>query len=146
MFPAQAPPEGPDASEAASIDAETEALWAQLQQALATKRELQRKLATAENVAKLWATHRESVQQLANAHATSGIVNALDNAQQLNGTLQQGWQLLRSAEATTGEANDASTQPTGPRGLHQRFSQRRAEINTVSMPDLSLLSSLLCAS
>ena len=72
----------------------------------------------------------------------------LDNAQQLNTTLQKGWQLLRTAEAESadGDMGDVDGQPTGPRGLHQRFSQRRTEINTVSVPDLSLLSSLLCAS
>lgn len=144
MHRAQAPPRPPDAAESASLDAETNALWAELQRALATKRELQRKLASAENVAKLWASHRESVQQLAAAHSENGIGRALDSAQQLNGTLQQGWQILRTAEAVA--SLDAPTAPTGPRGLHQRFSQRRTEINTVSVPDLSLLSSLLCAS
>ena len=39
-----APPEAPTDGEDAQLDAETEALWAQLQQALATKRELQKKV------------------------------------------------------------------------------------------------------
>ena len=143
----QAPPQAPDAVETANLEAETNALWAELQRALATKRELQRKLASAENVAKLWASHRESVQQLAAAHSASGLGHTLDSAQQLNGTLQQGWQILRTAEAV-GDVETACSglAPTGPRGLHQRFSKRRTEINTVSVPDLSLLSSLLCAS
>lgn len=142
------PPEGPERAEAEALDSDTEALWGQLQQALATKRELQRKLATAENVARLWERHRGAVQALASSHGPGGAAAAIDGAQQLTSTLQQGWHLLRTAEgagAAAGAAGDDAT-ATGPRGLQQRFTQRRAEINTVSVPDLGLLSSLICSS
>ena len=119
----------------------------------ATKRELKRKLAAAENVAALWEAHRESVQQLALSQEGGGAVAALDGTQRLNETLQQGWQLLKTtndgaAAGVTGSSGEVppTTQAPGPRGLQQRFAQRRGEIATVSVPDLGLLSSLLCAS
>ena len=141
--PSQAPPEGPASADVEALDGETNALWAQLQHALATKRELQRKIASAENAAKLWEKHRESVQQLASSHQSSGagVTEALEGAQQLSSTMQQGWHLLRTAEAASGPAApgeqppaDAATAPTGPRGLQQRFQQRRGEFETVRPP------------
>ena len=51
-----------------------------------------------------------------------------------------------AAVTSTVAAADAAAPVPGPRGLQQRFTQRRAEINTVSVPDLNLLSNLLCAS
>lgn len=139
-----APPEGPAAEEVRALDSEADAQYERLQRALATKRELQRKLAAAQSLAALWAAHRDSVAQLAAAQQASGVQSALDGSQQLTSTLRQGWQIL---EATDG-ASAAAVPPTaaGPRGLQQRFLQRRAEISTVSVPDLGLLSSLLCAS
>ena len=136
------------AAEAAGLDSETAALWARLQQALATKRELKRKLTAAENVSALWAAHRASVQQLAASQEANGAAAALDGADQLSGALANGWQLLNKSGAAAGQENPAASAASeaagpGPRGLQQRFTQRRAEINTVSVPDLGLLSSLL---
>lgn len=112
-----------------ALDSEADAQYERLQRALATKRELQRKLAAAQSLAALWAAHRDSVAQLAAAQQASGVQSALDGSQQLTSTLRQGWQIL---EATDG-ASAAAVPPTaaGPRGLQQRFLQRRAEISTV---------------
>jgi phage shock protein A len=133
------------AEEAQSLEAESAALWAQLQTALATKRELKRKVAAAENVTALWEAHRDSVQQLAAAQQANGAVAALDGTQRLRSTLQQGWTLLGTVDGAAG-ATDAAATARGPRGLQQRFAQRRFDISTVSVPDLGLLSQLLCAS
>ena len=141
----EAPGAAPAADEVERLDAETVALEERVQQALSTKREIKRKLAAAQNVSALWAAHRTSVQQLAAAQQAEGAVSALEGTQRLNGTLKQGWQLLKSADATADDTSAAPAAP-GPRGLQQRFTQRRAEISTVSVPDLSLLSSLLRAS
>ena len=142
-----APGAAPAADEAERLDAETAALEERVQKALSTKRELKRKLAAAQNVSALWAAHRTGVQQLASSQQAEGAVSALEGTQRLNGTLKQGWQLLKSADAAADDTSAApSTEAPGPRGLQQRFTQRRAEISTVSVPDLSLLSSLLCAS
>ena len=142
-MPPQAPPEGPASAEVEALDAETDALWAQLQNALATKRELQRKVASAENAAALWEKHRESVQRLASSHDSNGagVTDALEGAEQLTSTMRQGWHLLRTAEAASGPAPgdeqlaETTTAPTGPRGLQQRFQQRRGEIETVRPPN-----------
>lgn len=177
--PVQAPLDEASAAidEATALDDDVDALWVQVQQALSTKRELQRKLAGAENMAKLWEAHRESVQQLAasqrgngsrrpfplrpllaslaTSHAflishhtlrvcrvrRAGAATALEATQHLTGTLRRGWQLLES-ERANGAGTDTTT---GPRGLQQRFSQRRTQISTVGVADLGVLSSLLSA-
>ena len=142
-----APPEATATEEDARLEAEADGLWAQLQQALATKRTLERKLAAAQQTTALWESHRESVQQLAASHEAGGVENALNGAQQLSATLQGGWQLLESADGARGPARAAAAAATtGPRGLQQRYSQRRAQISTVGVPDLAQLSSLLAAS
>lgn len=144
-------PTAPNGDEAMGLDAETDALWAQLQQALAMKRALKQKIAHAENAKGLWERHCESVRQLAASQQASSTADALQGAQQLTSTLEQGWQRLRAAEGATAPASmeedgaDAAAAP-GPRGLQQRFAQRRMQISTVSVPDLGVLSSLLCAS
>ena len=50
------------------MDADMDGLWTQLQQALATRRALQRQIAAAQRTTTLWEAHRESVQQLASSH------------------------------------------------------------------------------
>ena len=125
------------------IDSEVDALWTQLQQALATKRELARQVAAAQDLKSVWAAHQEGVQQLAASQEADGVENALQGVQQLNSTLRRGWQLLRSSE---GDEAGAAGAGLGPRGLQERFSQRRSQIETVSVPDLQHLSSLLCGS
>ena len=136
------PPQAIAAEEDAQLDAETEALWLQLQQALATKRELTRTLTAAETTLELWTTHRDSVMQLAASQQSSQVDSTLRGVQQLTNTLQDGWQMLRSSEAGGGRAG---TVP-GPRGALQRYSQRRAQITTTSPADLLNISSLLTAS
>lgn len=146
---AQAPP-APTGVQAGSLDAEVDTLWAQLQQALATKRVLRKKLTYAENMQAVWGRHRERVNELAFLQHASSAEVALHGAQKLASTLRRGWQSLRMARrGDSGEGDSGSNLPTsvsGPRGLQQRFMQRRAQISTVSVPDLGQLSSLLCAS
>lgn len=136
-----APPGATMTEEETQLDAETEALWTQLQQALATKRELQRKLTAAHATTSLWATHRESVQQLAESQKASNVENTLQGVQQLGRTLHEGWQLLRSSEGADGGRRGPMV--PGPRGALQRYSQRRTQISTAGVPDLQQLSSLL---
>ena len=69
---------------------------------------------------------------------------ALQGTQQLTQTLQHGWQLLRSGDAAEERPTCGGGAP-GPRGLQQRFAQRRTQIGTVSVPDLQQLSSMLAA-
>lgn len=143
-----APPEQPE--EAGELEAEIDGLWTQLQHALATKRELGRKVAAAQQSAALWEAHKGNVQQLAGSHAQAGLEEALQGTQRLTQTLEQGWALLRN-----GEEGGAAAEPRaacgggapGPRGLQQRaaLSQRRGQIGTVSLPDLQQLSSMLTA-
>lgn len=125
----------------AALDGEIAALMTRLQSALATKRELQRKVSTAANAQAVWEQHRESVTELARSHESDKLESALQGTRQLTETLQQGWQMLRSAEAGAARAEGAP----GPRGLQQRFAQRRGQIETVGVPDLQTLSSMLCA-
>lgn len=133
------------AEEAAQLDVECAQLEAQLAQAVATKREVKRKVAAAENLVNMWEVHRVSVQQLAAAQRANGALAALEGTQQLNVSIQQGFQMLKTADAD-GAATTADATAHGPRGLQQRFTQRRAEISTVSVPDLSLLSKMVSAS
>ena len=138
-----APPDAPAGNEDALLDAETEALWARLQQALATKRELQKKVTYAQNVKAVWESHRAGVQRLAASQQDDAAERAIQGATQLKSTLQQGWSILRGVEG----GSDAAPAPSqGPRGLQQRFAQRRAQIETVGVADLGVLSSLLTAS
>lgn len=138
-----APPAAPADGEDARLDTETEALWARLQQALATKRELQKKVTYAQNVKALWENHRPSVQRLAATQQDDAAERAIHGATQLRSTLQQGWQILRDAD---GSGEGASAPAPGARGLQQRFARRRAQVETVNVADLGVLSSLLCAS
>lgn len=90
----------------------------------------------AENMKAVWARHRERVHELAFLQHSSSAEVALHGAQQLASTLQRGWQLLRTARrAGNGDGDGGSSLPTsvpGPRGLQQRFMQRRAQISTAS--------------
>ena len=135
-----APPEAMATEEDTQLDAEREQLWVQLQQALVTKRELQRKLSAAQATTTLWEEHRETVKQLAASHQSNNIENALNGVQQLNSTLQDGWTLVRPSAGAA-----ASAHAHGPRGLQQRFTHRRARIGTVNANDLLHLTSLLTA-
>ena len=142
-----APPGAPSEAELSALDAETATLRVRLQQALATKRELKRKLAAAQNVSALWEAHRGAVQQLAASQQLDGAVGALEGTQEVHARLKQGWKALGGPPDPSAAPSGAAAAPgPGPRGLQQRFTQRRAEISTVSVPDLSLLSNLLCAS
>jgi len=82
------------------------------------------------------------VQELAAAQKASGVIAALEGTQQLTSSIQQGWQMLKADGGATADAPTAH----GPRGFQQRFTQRRAEISTVSVPDLGLLSKMVSAS
>ena len=124
------------------IDSEVDALWTQLQQALATKRELARKVAAAQDLKSVWAAHQEGVQQLAASQGAGGMEKALLGIQEVYSTLQRGWQLLRQSEAAEA-AGGARGAGNGPRGLEERFAQRRAQTDTVGVPDLQHLSTLL---
>jgi exonuclease VII large subunit len=99
--------------EESQLDAETEALWAQLQRSLATKRELQRKLTAAQRTTELWAAHRESVHKLAASQQASNVQGTLQGLQRLSDTLQDGWHLLRSSDGVGG---DSGSLVPGPRG------------------------------
>jgi hypothetical protein len=69
----QAPPPATAAGEDEQLNAELDTLSNQLQRALATKRELKRKLATAEQMTALWEANRENVQQLAASQQSNGV-------------------------------------------------------------------------
>lgn len=51
-------------------------MWVRLQNALAMKRELQRKVTAAHTTTQMWQTHRESVKQLAGVHNANGATEA----------------------------------------------------------------------
>eukprot|EP00966_Prymnesium_polylepis_P124098 2869750-Prymnesium_polylepis.1 len=55
-----------------NLDGELELLWAHLQRSLATRRELQRKLASAQQTTALWEANRQCVQQLAESYKPDG--------------------------------------------------------------------------
>ena len=55
-----------------NLDEEIDGLWAQLQQALATRRELQRKVVSAQKATQLWEANRQAVHQLAEAYQPDG--------------------------------------------------------------------------
>ena len=129
--------------EESQLDAETEALWAQLQRSLSTKRELQRKLTAAQRTTELWAAHRESVHKLAASQQASNVQGTLQGLQRLSDTLQDGWHLLRSSDGVGG---DSGSLVPGPRGAAQRYAQRRGQISTAEPSDLLKLSSMLAAS
>ena len=68
----------------------------------------------------------------------------LNGSEQLTGMLQQSWKLLHSFDAHICPAGASAEQHAKPRALQQRFAQRRAQVNTVSVGDLKQLSSVLC--
>ena len=55
------------------LDEEIEEAWAQLQRALATRRELQHKLISAKKTTDLWDANRDAVRKLAAAYDGNGM-------------------------------------------------------------------------
>ncbi|KAL1515993.1 hypothetical protein AB1Y20_002606 [Prymnesium parvum] len=135
-----------------SLDAELEELWARLQQSLATRRELQLKLASAEKATQLWEANRPAVQKLAESYTADGVQSVMEDAARLSEAQQQSWKLLRGLDMGSdmlsyGE-NAPNDCPVTPRAvaLQRRFAHRKAQTATISVGDLQHLSSMLCAS
>jgi len=133
----------PESSEDADADdAEIQQLWAELQRAVAVKRELQRRVAGVQKQHLAWQAQESCLEQLMATHKPEVVQGMLDTAQQLQEKLR--------ANEQTNEPRGKLTLLAPGRGLAgqqpmvpQLLSQHRRTINTVSVPDLQQLSSKL---
>ena len=131
-----------------NLDKDIEGLWVRFQQALAMRRELQRKVVSAQKATQLWEANRQAVHQLAETYEPDGVRSIMQDAEQLTRTQQQSWMLLRGLDVSSCAEEHYPEGPAQPRALalQQRFTHRRMNTSTVSVGDLQQLSSMLCAS
>jgi len=125
----KAPVDGADHS---GIDAELEELWAQLRQELATKSELQQRVAAARRETQRWEAHQHAVEGLCTARRSEALGRVLQEARQLDEELRRGREQLHGSTAE------------GPTCVQKALSDRRIQISTAGVSDLKVLSSMLC--
>ena len=116
----KAPVDGADQS---GIDAELEELWAQLRQELATKSELQQRVAVASRETQRWEAHKQAVDDLCTTRRSDALGRVLHEARQLDEELRRGREQLHGS----GSAE-------GPACVQKGLSDRRIEISTVTQP------------
>ena len=92
----EAPEDGADQS---GIDAELEELWAQLRQELATKSELQQRVAAASRETQRWEAHQHTVEGLCTTRRSEALVRVLHEARQLDEELRRGREQLHGSTA-----------------------------------------------
>ena len=112
----EAPTEGADQS---GIDAELEELWAQLRQELATKSELQQRVAAASRETQRWEAHQHAVEGLCTTRRSEALGRVLHEARQLDEELRRGREQLHGSTAE------------GPTCVQKALSDRRIQISTV---------------
>mmetsp|Transcript_16889 Transcript_16889/g.40164 ORF Transcript_16889/g.40164 Transcript_16889/m.40164 type:complete len:220 (+) Transcript_16889:25-684(+) len=125
----EAPVDGADQS---GIDAELEELWAQLRQELATKSELQQRVAAASRETQRWEAHQHAVEGLCTTRRSEALGRVLHEARQLDEELRRGREQLHGSTAE------------GPTCVQKALSDRRIQISTAGVSDLKVLSSMLC--
>ena len=113
----EAPVDGADQS---GIDAELEELWAQLRQELATKSELQQRVAAASRETQRWEAHQHTVEGLCTTRRSEALVRVLHEARQLDEELRRGREQLHGSTAE------------GPACVQKALSDRRIQISTVT--------------
>ena len=113
----EAPEDGADQS---GIDAELEELWAQLRQELATKSELQQRVAAASRETQRWEAHQHTVEGLCTTRRSEALVRVLHEARQLDEELRRGREQLHGSTAE------------GPACVQKALSDRRIQISTVT--------------
>ena len=113
----EAPEDGADQS---GIDAELEELWAQLRQELATKSELQQRVAAASRETQRWEAHQHTVEGLCTTRRSEALVRVLHEARQLDEELRRGREQLHGSTAE------------GPACMQKALSDRRVQISTVT--------------
>ena len=128
----QAPVEGVDES---AVDEQLEGLWAQLRQELATKAELQQRVAAAGREVQRWEAHRHVVEELCSARRSEALERVLHEARQLDAELRRGREQLQGSGSADGSAPS----------FQQAISERRIQISTAGLSDLKVLGSMLCA-
>mmetsp|Transcript_15355 Transcript_15355/g.46772 ORF Transcript_15355/g.46772 Transcript_15355/m.46772 type:complete len:219 (-) Transcript_15355:274-930(-) len=121
-------------------DAETAELWHQLQQRVAQKRQLKRRLAAVRRLELAWEAQRASFEQVANLYKPEDVEAILQKARHLHETLRAGLS-TDYALASAGRVENAifDLEDDRSKNLHHR-----KVINTVSVNDLQRLSSVLC--
>ena len=112
----EAPVDGADQS---GIDAELEELWAQLRQELATKSELQQRVAAASRETQRWEAHQHAVEGLCTTRRSEALGRVLHEARQLDEELRRGREQLHGSTAE------------GPTCVQKALSGRRIQISTV---------------
>ena len=127
-----------------AVDAEVGTLESQLYQQTVLRRELQRKLAAAQAQSRAWEAERQNVRALADPQGRDALHRALTSSAQLDAALRAAQQLVGGA-APTAAAPPASRALMALGGAEQQHASRRAQIATVSVPDLAQLASLIGA-
>ena len=146
-----------------AVDAEVGTLESQLYQQTVLRRELQRKLAAAQAQSRAWEAERQNVRALADPQGRDALHRALTSSAQLDAALRAAQQLVGGAAPTAaappasralmalGGAAPTAAAPPASRalmalgGAEQQHASRRAQIATVSVPDLAQLASLIGA-
>lgn len=108
------------AADESGIDAELEGLWTQLRQELATKSELQQRVATASREVQRWEAHRTGVESLCTESRSEAVGRLLRDGRQLDGELRRGREQLQAGAG----GQEAPC-------LQHALSERRIQISTV---------------
>ena len=108
------------AADESGIDAELEGLWAQLRHELATKSELQQRVATASREVQRWEAHRTGVESLCTESRSEAVGRLLRDGRQLDGELRRGREQLQAGAG----GQEAPC-------LQHALSERRIQISTV---------------
>ena len=117
-------------------DDEIAQLWAQLQEQVALKRELQRRITALNRAQRAWEAQQESILRLSSAHQPQMVTDMLRKARQL----QQALQKLPEAASAPHLARSSDLRPLTAKDPPQH----REVISTVSVSDLDQLSAVLC--